>query len=155
MIEILTIVLVLGSVGFFFLREERTEEATWRTDILFSYNEKESKLLDLINNHRNSLGLSILKTNDYTSFECLKHNQDMLELGKVSHFNFVNRSERIKQALKVKAVGENIAYNFKTPEATLKAWLNSEEHKENVENTKWMEMGISCFDKYSTNIFIK
>ncbi len=36
-----------------------------------------------------------------------------------------------ENALKYRAAGENLAYGFKTPEALVRAWMNSEGHRRN------------------------
>jgi uncharacterized protein YkwD len=43
----------------------------------------------------------------------------------VNHDGFVDRSENIIKTQGAK-VGENIAYNYSTPQAAVSAWLNSQ-----------------------------
>jgi uncharacterized protein YkwD len=40
--------------------------------------------------------------------------------------------QKISKKHKVLRVGENIAYNYSTPQAAVSAWLNSPSHKENI-----------------------
>jgi uncharacterized protein YkwD len=54
----------------------------------------------------------------------------MISNNVVNHDGFVDRSENIIKH-KVLTVGENIAYNYSTPQAA-GAWLNSPSHKENI-----------------------
>lgn len=44
--------------------------------------------------------------------------------------------------LKYRAAGENLAYGYKTPEAVVKAWMNSEGHKKNILDTDFTYIGI-------------
>jgi uncharacterized protein YkwD len=78
----------------------------------------------------------------------------------VNHDGFVGRSENIIKTQGAKTVGENIAYNYSTPEAAVNAWLNSPGHKENIVGN-YTHFGISIREnaitgkKYYTNIFAK
>lgn len=163
MVEIIIILVVVATVWFFFFRGQsllvkhgqkiKTAEKE-NTDVKYTYSLKEIELIDLINYHRTSLGLSKLKINNYVTSKCLQHNADMILAGEVSHSGFVDRSENIVRSLGVKSTGENIAYGYTAPSSIFKAWLKSSSHKENLEDFKWTEMGLSITDKYITNIFI-
>ena len=41
--------------------------------------------------------------------------------------------------------GENIAYGFKTPEALVKAWMNSSSHKANILNKNFSYAGVGYY----------
>lgn len=43
------------------------------------------------------------------------------------------------------AAGENIAYGFQTPEALVKAWMNSSSHKANILNNKFIYAGVGYY----------
>jgi uncharacterized protein YkwD len=59
------------------------------------------------------------------------HDNYMISNNVVNHDGFVDRSENIISTW-AKTVGENIAYNYNTPQAAI-AWLNnSSGHKENI-----------------------
>lgn len=57
------------------------------------------------------------------------------------------------------AVGENIAYNHKTPEAVMKAWMNSPGHRRNILDADYNAMGVGITtvngSKYIVQIFAK
>ncbi|KQB39786.1 Allergen V5/Tpx-1 family protein [Flavobacterium aquidurense] len=78
----------------------------------------------------------------------------------VDHNDFTSRSNNIMSVLGAKKVGENVAYNYKTSEAAVKAWLESPGHKENIEGD-YTHFGLSVTTdsktgkKYYTNIFVK
>jgi uncharacterized protein YkwD len=78
----------------------------------------------------------------------------------VNHDGFVNRSDNIIKNLGAKTVGENIAFNYSSPQGALNAWLNSPGHKENIVGN-YTHFGISIREnpatgkKYYTNIFAK
>jgi uncharacterized protein YkwD len=50
----------------------------------------------------------------------------MISNNVVNHDGFVDRSENIIKNTGAKTVGENIAYNYSTPQAAVSAWLNSQ-----------------------------
>lgn len=41
--------------------------------------------------------------------------------------------------------GENVAYGFRTPEAVMEAWMNSEGHKANILNEKYTSIGVGYY----------
>lgn len=151
--EIIIILVIVLAVYFIFIHKKDKKEQKENTEVQYFYTDFELKLIDEVNNYRKSINLQEVKVSNYISQICLEHNSYMQKQGKASHDNFENRSERIVSNLDVYGVGENVAYNFSTPRATLHAWLQSPSHKENLENSKWNIMGVSNFSKYSTNIF--
>ncbi|MCG9792761.1 CAP domain-containing protein [Flavobacterium algicola] len=126
----------------------------------YSYNETEIATMDLINEYRVSVGLNALERINHISFKSEEHDDYMITNKVVNHNDFVSRSENIIKVLGASRVGENIAYNFTTPEAVVAAWLNSPTHKENVVGN-YTHFGIAIKadpvtgKKYYTNIFAK
>jgi len=126
----------------------------------YSYNDSELQTMKLINDHRQSIGLNVLERVNHISSKCEEHNLYMIDNNVVNHNDFVERSQNITSVLGAKKVGENVAYNYKTPEAALRAWLESPGHKENIEGD-YTHFGISVTTdvatgkKYYTNIFAK
>lgn len=47
--------------------------------------------------------------------------------------------------LKYRAAGENLAYGFKTPEALVTAWMNSEGHRKNVLDADFAYIGAGYY----------
>ncbi|WP_026730108.1 CAP domain-containing protein [Flavobacterium denitrificans] len=141
---------------------EGTENST-STEILitnYTYNDSELETMKLINDYRVSVGLNALEPINHISAKCEEHNNYMIEKNVVDHNDFVARSENITKVLGAKKVGENVAYNYKTSEAALKAWLDSPGHKENIEGN-FTHFGIAVTTdaktgkKYYTNIFVR
>jgi uncharacterized protein YkwD len=126
----------------------------------YNYSPAELETMDLINKYRVSNGLNALEKINYISVKSQEHNNYMITNDIVSHDDFVARSEDIIKVLGVKKVGENIAYNYNTPQAALNAWINSPEHKKNILGD-YTNFGISITQnpangkKYYTNIFVK
>lgn len=126
----------------------------------YKYNDDEARLMDMINNHRDSIGLQTLGIIDHISYLCSLHDIYMIERFKPSHDGFVQRSDELIQLFGASFVSENVAYNYKSNKAVLKAWLASSDHKKNIEGN-YTNFGLSIrIDsvnkrKYYTNIFIK
>mgnify|MGYP003574856233 CR=1 FL=1 len=126
----------------------------------YTYNESELEVLDLINKHRVSIGLNALQRVNHISYKSEEHDFYMIANKVVNHNDFVARSENITSVLGAKKVGENVAYNYQTSEAAVKAWLESPSHKENIEGD-YTHVGVAIKidaetgKKYYTNIFAK
>jgi len=126
----------------------------------FAYSDTEIDLMNKINNHRASQGLSELQPINHVSFKSAEHNDYMIKNDVVGHHLFEQRANNIKQVLGAVRVSENIAYNYHSNSGVLNAWLMSEGHKENIEGD-YTHFGISIKinpangRKYYTNIFMK
>ena len=99
----------------------------------YNYNETELKLITLINNYRQTIGLNTLEVINHISFKSEEHNIYMIEHNLVNHDYFQERSDNLILVLGAERVGENIAYNYKTAENAFSAWLNSSGHRANIE----------------------
>ena len=141
---------------------EGTESST-KTEALitnYTYNDSELETMQLINDYRVRIGLNALQKINHISYKCQEHNAYMIANNVVNHNDFTARSENIMGVLGATNVGENVAYNYKTSEAVLKAWLESPGHKENIEGN-FTHFGISVTTdpatgkKYYTNIFVR
>lgn len=126
----------------------------------YAYSATELETMKLINDYRVSIGLNPLEIINHISFKSEEHDYYMIDNNVVSHDGFVDRSTNIMKVLGAKTVGENIAYNYNTPQSALNAWLNSPAHKKNIEGN-YTHFGISIRSnqttgkKYYTNIFAK
>jgi uncharacterized protein YkwD len=140
--------------------EASAVEAKSQVVVNYSYSSSELETMKLINDYRVSIGLSSLEKINYISGESEGHNNYMIANNVVNHDGFVNRSENIIKTVGAKTVGENIAYNYSSPQAAVNAWLNSPGHKENIVGN-FTHFGISIREnavtgkKYYTNIFAK
>lgn len=126
----------------------------------YSYNDSEIETMKLINDYRLSIGLNALEKINHISFKCEEHNNYMIANNVVDHNDFTSRSNNIISVLGAKKVGENVAYNYKTSDAAVRAWLDSPGHKENIVGD-FTHFGLSVTTdaktgkKYYTNIFAK
>ena len=126
----------------------------------YNYNDSELKLVTAVNNYRQSIGLNSLQVINHISYKSQEHNIYMIDNKLVNHDYFQQRANNLIEVLGATKVGENIAYNYQTPESAMSAWLNSPDHKANIEGD-FTHLGISVTvdettgKKYYTNMFIK
>jgi uncharacterized protein YkwD len=129
-------------------------------EVNYTYISSELETMELLNAYRVSIGLNALEKINYLSYKSEEHNKYMITNNVVNHNDFVTRSQNIINVLGAKKVGENIAYNYNSPQAVLNAWMNSPRHKENIFGD-YTHFGISIREnpangkKYYTNIFAK
>jgi uncharacterized protein YkwD len=125
----------------------------------YTHNPSELETLSLINAYRVSMGLNALEVINHISYKSEEHDNYMIVNNVVNHYAFQARTENLMSVLGAKKVGENVAYNFNTPQGVVEAWLNSAVHKENIVGD-YTNFGISIRvnsdgKKYYTNIFVK
>jgi len=112
------------------------EEANYVIDLNLSSEtdwQMADEILLLINEHRTTLGLSIIeKDQQYASAYAVKHTKYMIDKEQINHDNFPERSQAL-MARGAIHVGENVAKGYYTAEEVVYAWLNSPHHREVIE----------------------
>lgn len=120
------------------------------------------QFMELVNNHRQSIGLRALILNDELSDIVRKHSQDMAN-GTVA-FGHTGFSSRCSQSYDVLGggnwCGENVAMGQRTPEAAFNAWMNSPGHRANIESGRATYTGFGYARSasgtyYWTQIFLQ
>ncbi|NRD21846.1 CAP domain-containing protein [Winogradskyella litoriviva] len=129
-------------------------------NIIVEYNLIDHQIVELINIYRASLNLNPLTMLNEASKEAIAHNNYMINQGIISHDYFYIRSQNLIDNVEAKKVLENVGYGFYNAESVVSAWLNSEGHRENIENPNVTDIGISSAQDengkyYYTNIFVK
>lgn len=119
----------------------------------------ESQILELVNQHRQSIGKQSLELDTYMSYECRTHSKNMAE-GSVSfgHDGFGDRVDRIKKEIGGGGSGENVAVGYQSAESVMEGWLNSSGHRANIEGN-FTTIGIGAYQEegggiYYTQIFL-
>lgn len=157
-----------------FTAEQLKQNITSRIrNIPQSYSEEELKLIDVINQYRNSLGLANLSKEIPSYFVrdlALSHNLNMIMTQTVSHNGFADRANQIaninnwgiqRSDFSVGVISEIIAYNYNTPESVLNGWINSPSHKAAIIDSKITQLGLSVTTdssngrKYYTVLFVE
>jgi uncharacterized protein YkwD len=112
------------------------DEADYSINLNLAYEtnwELADEILVLVNEHRATLDLpSIERDQQYASAYAVEHTNYMIDINRINHDNFGNRSEALKQRGAIR-VGENVAVGYNTAEAVVFAWLNSPSHKQVIE----------------------
>lgn len=119
----------------------------------------ETEILELINNHRLSLGLNALSDMTLVKSVAYSHTDYMVDNNEVSHANFYKRSDYLKAHAGAVKVSENVAYGYSSAESVVRAWLKSEGHRANIEGD-FTNFDLAAEQNnegkwYYTNIFIK
>ena len=119
----------------------------------------EIEVLELINDHRLSLGLNALESMSVVKSVAYTHTDYMVDNEVVSHDNFYTRSTYLKNNAGAKKVSENVAYGYTSAQSVVNAWIRSEGHKATIEGD-FTNFEISAEQSkegkwYYTNIFIK
>jgi uncharacterized protein YkwD len=141
---------------------ESSEETSTDNKLVtsYNYNDSELKIITAVNNYRQSIGLNTLEVINHISYKSEGHNIYMIDNKVINHDFFQQRANNLIEVLGATRVAENIAYNYQTPESAMSAWLNSPDHKANIEGD-FTHFGISVTvdettgKKYYTNMFIK
>ena len=119
----------------------------------------EIEIMELINQHRESIGLNSLQSLEIIKSQTFNHNDYMIEMNQVSHDYFFQRRNFLTANAGAISVAENVAYGYPTAEAVVNAWLNSDSHRATIEgNYTHFEISADYNDAghpYYTNIFIR
>ena len=107
----------------------------------------EEELIELTNTERKNAdkNLKPLKANPQLMEAARKHAANMAGQDKLDHkIDDREPPDRTKAAgYKSKFVGENIAWNQKTPKQVMEEWMKSETHRENVLLKEYTEIGVA------------
>lgn len=119
----------------------------------------ESQILELVNQHRQSIGKQALELDTYITYECRTHSKNMA-IGSVSfgHDGFGDRVDRIKSQVGGGRTGENVAVGYNSAKSVMEGWLNSSGHRANIEGN-FTTIGIGAYQEkdggiYYTQIFL-
>lgn len=120
------------------------------------------QFMDLVNDHRASIGLRAMIHDDDLQRIVLEHSQDMAN-GTVAfgHTGFSSRCSASRAALGGgNWCGENVAAGQTSPQAAFNSWMNSSGHRANIESSRATHTGFayarsSSGKYYWTQIFIE
>ena len=105
----------------------------------------EKEVIRLVNIERRKNGLSDLKYNWELSRVAGYKSEDMNKRNYFSHTSptYGTPFEMIRNfGITYRSAGENIAKGQKTPEAVVKAWMNSSGHRANILSKSFTEIGV-------------
>ncbi len=116
-----------------------------------------TRFVELMNDHRASVGCPELSWNGEVAAVAQVHSQDMVDRAFFSHTNPDGASpfDRLTAAsISYSRAAENIARGHPTAEAVLNAWLGSAGHRANIENCQLSQHGVGLRDQRWTHVFI-
>ncbi len=126
----------------------------------YPYQFFENQVINEINEYRASIGLQELTANDKITEQARNHSKNMAK--KIVPFSHDGNNERIdvlKESISgINRSSENVAYGYDNAKAVVAGWLQSDDHKNNIEGD-YTHTGVGiAVDKddvhYFTQIFI-
>ncbi len=105
----------------------------------------ELRVIELVNAERSKYGLKALKASTELSNGARQKSLDMHNNGYFAHNSptYGSPFDMMKSlGITYRTAGENIAKGYQTPEAVVKAWMNSEGHRANILNASYTEIGV-------------
>ncbi len=94
----------------------------------------ETEILQIINLHRKKLNKPALTFHDAITKVCSQHNNNIAEgIVPFGHSGFEERAKQLKNKINLTSVAENMAMGQNSAEEVVKSWLNSEQHRKNIE----------------------
>lgn len=122
-------------VLFVFVANSCSKESIESTDIPVSANAfaVEQELLEMINDHRASLGYNGLQYSAVAYEFANKHTDYMIAKGTISHDNFSARASSLSTRTDAEYVAENVARNYDTAAEAFASWLVSSTHRKTME----------------------
>ncbi|MCR9228326.1 MAG: CAP domain-containing protein [Flavobacteriaceae bacterium] len=93
----------------------------------------EMEILELVNEHRASIGLNTLDF-DKTAYDyAIEHTKEMIVKNEINHDDFDRRSSDLTIETKANYVSEIVGRNFITAKGVVHAWLKSDTHRKAIE----------------------
>jgi uncharacterized protein YkwD len=93
----------------------------------------EQELLDIVNEHRTSKGVSPLEFSALAYDYANLHTDYMIAKGTISHDNFSARASKIASETNAKEIAENVAMEYPSAAAAFEGWLESPNHRSTME----------------------
>lgn len=129
------------------------------TDADDSVLDYEKEVARLVNEIRKENGLSELKLNTELCAVARAKSQDMKDNQYFSHTSptYGSPFDMMKTfGISYRTAGENIAMGYRTPQAVVDGWMNSEGHRANILNSSFKEIGMGyvASGNYWTQMFI-
>ena len=117
------------------------------------------QVVTLVNEERAAAGLNPLTINESAMSAALVRAKEIRQSFSHTRPDGSSFSTALKeQGVSYRGSGENIAYGQRSPEAVMKAWMNSSGHRANILNAKYTSIGVGCYEQngtlYWTQLFI-
>ncbi|NOU73681.1 LysM peptidoglycan-binding domain-containing protein [Paenibacillus sp. LMG 31458] len=108
-----------------------------------------SQVVNLVNQERSKAGLRPLTSNSALTAMALDKAKDMYNNGYFDHTSPTYGSPfdmMSTYGIRYSYAGENIAKGQQTPEAVMKAWMNSTGHRQNILSPNFTQIGVAFYN---------
>ncbi|WP_378183071.1 CAP domain-containing protein [Aquimarina sp. SS2-1] len=117
------------------------------------------EILRLVNLHRQGLDLSSLSKNATAEQLAIDHTKYMISINQINHDNFNQRGNVLSDQENATGTAENVARFYTDAQSVVQGWLNSPDHRENIEGN-YTYTGISAIKDqdgryYYTQLFYR
>jgi len=115
-------------------------------------------LMDRINKHRLAIGCNALTWDGRLATVARKHSEDMAKRHYFSHVDPDGHDPgaRLKAAnIGYRAAAENLAQGQSSGRDVYDDWIESPDHKENLENCDYTHLGIGISGRYWTLVLVR
>jgi uncharacterized protein YkwD len=117
-----------------------------------------TRVVDLVNQHRASLGLSQLAVATAPTNSAVWKARHMARYLYMTHEDPAppvarTTAQRMEACGVTGGWGENIAYGYATPEAVMQGWLNSSGHRANIENASYRSIGVGAASSSTGRVY--
>ncbi len=108
------------------------------------YENYQEDILELVNAERAKVGVIALKLDTKLNAAALVHAEDMQENNYFDHtsLNGDTAQRRARAQGYNKSVGENIGWNYHSPEEAMEGWMNSVGHRNNILSNIYLDLGV-------------
>lgn len=113
------------------------------------------RIVELTNQYRTQSGLTDLKLNQKLNEAALAKATDMFNQNYWAHVSPTGTepwSFIAQVGYEYRHAGENLARDFSNPDDTVKAWMNSPTHRQNILDSRYEDIGIAVLDGYINGI---
>ncbi|KAA1243222.1 CAP domain-containing protein [Aquimarina sp. RZ0] len=116
-------------------------------------------IFTLVNQHRQSIGLSVLTRNETADQLSTEHTQYMISIAQINHDNFDQRGTILGDQENATGMAENVAQFYPDAQSVVNGWLESSGHRQNIEGN-YTHTGISAIKDskgryYYTQLFYR
>lgn len=105
---------------------------------------REEQVVAIVNRERAAAGCGAVRINAQLATAARRHSADQAATNTMSHTgsdgsDFVARARRAGYQ---SPIGENVAMGYRTPEAVMEGWMNSDGHRRNILNCQAKAIGV-------------
>ncbi|MBU9706646.1 serine protease [Paenibacillus sp. AK121] len=128
------------------------------SNVQLSKSQFAAEVVKLVNNERSQKGLKPLTSNAKLTEVALAKAKDMSTNNYFSHTSptYGSPFDMMKKfGVTYTYAGENIAMGQKTPQEVMKAWMNSQGHRENILKAEYTQIGVAYYNGYWVQEFTR